>query len=223
MSTANGHILVIVFSCKSNIRVLVEFLLLTDWESLCCHLEMLTGSVSNIIIFCSSQTPVLNFMFPHRFSMMSCPLCAYGCPCMCLTTVAFTTASSCSRSWSLSSSRLQLQPPPPPLLVCSSTGPAQSPAAVPTLTATPRLMGSCQEQRQQLRRRGSSASPQSFSFSARRWSCAQIWSSPSLDMRHSGVTGEPKEVNITQDICHFAVTYNEINAQNNLQRSKYHK
>lgn len=136
-----------------------------------------------------------NPVFPNRFSMMSCPPCAYGCPCMFLTTVASTTASSCSRSWSLSSPRLQLPPPVHP-----STTPAQSPAAVPTTTATPRLTGSCQEQRQRVRRRSSSASPQSFNSSTRRWSCAQTWSSPFLDTRHSGVTGEATEVNGTVNV-----------------------
>lgn len=122
-----------------------------------------------------------------RFSTTSCPRCASGCPCMSLTTVAFTTVSSCSRNSSRSSPRLQLPLPPPPVL--PSAAPPRPPAVAPAITATARLTGSRREQRQQVRT-GSSASPQSCSSSTRRWSCARTSSSPSLDTRRSGVTGQ---------------------------------
>ena len=160
-----------------------------------------THCIFSILEFYFLQKHVITAMFPHRFSMMSCPLCACGCPCMCLTTVASTTASSCSRSWSLSS--LSRCPPQP---VLPSTTPAQSPATALAITAKPRLMGSCQELRQLVRRRGSPAPPQLFNSSTRRWSCAPTWSTPSLDMRHSGVTGKATEVNRTQDFKHRADT-----------------
>lgn len=160
-----------------------------------------THCIFSILNFYFSQKPVITAMFPHRFSMMSFPLCDCGCPCMCLTTVASTTASSCSRSWSLSS--LSRRPPPP---ILPSTTPAQSPAAALAITAKPRLMECCQELRQLVRRRGSPASPQLFNSSTRRWSCAPTWSTPSRDMRHSGVTGKATEVNGTQDFNHRAVT-----------------
>lgn len=122
-----------------------------------------------------------------RFFTMSCRPCVCGCPCMFLTTADFITASSCWGSSSLSCPKLQLLTLSQPVHPSASL--SQLPAPVPTITVVPDLMVSSQEEIMAQMRRDSSALPLFFSFSTRRWSCVLTLSSPTLDMRLSGVIG----------------------------------